>query len=47
MAVRVLLVLRAFAILYGCGQASSPVEEQEKQGDVSTPLNFAINAALT
>ena len=32
MAVRVLLVLAAFAALYGCGQASSPVERQEKQG---------------
>jgi hypothetical protein len=31
MAVRVLLVLTAFAVLYGCGQASSPVEKQEKQ----------------
>jgi hypothetical protein len=28
MAVRVLLVLVAFAVLYGCGQASSPVERQ-------------------
>jgi hypothetical protein len=33
MAVRVLLVA-AFTVLYGCGQASSPVEKQEKQGDV-------------
>jgi hypothetical protein len=31
MAVRVLWVLAAFAVLYGCGQASSPVEQQEKQ----------------
>jgi len=34
MAVRVLLMLTAFALLYGCGQASSPVERQEKQGGV-------------
>jgi hypothetical protein len=35
MAVRVLLVVAAaFAVLYGCGQASSPVEKQEKQGGV-------------
>ena len=34
MAVRVLLVLAAFAFLYGCGQASSPAERQEKQGGV-------------
>jgi hypothetical protein len=26
------LVLTAFAVVYGCGQASSPVERQEKQG---------------
>jgi hypothetical protein len=32
MAVRVLLVLAACAIFYGCGQASSPVERQEEQG---------------
>ncbi len=31
MAVRVLLMLTAFAVLYGCGQASSPPERQEKQ----------------
>lgn len=31
MTVRVLLVLVAFAILYGCGQASSPVEKQEER----------------
>src|SRR5688572_20140014 len=31
MSVRVLLVLTTFAVLYGCGQASSPVEKQEKQ----------------
>jgi hypothetical protein len=29
MAVRVLLVLAAFAILYGCGREGSPVEKQE------------------
>jgi hypothetical protein len=34
MAVRVLLVLVAFAVLYGCDQESSPVEEQENQGVV-------------
>jgi hypothetical protein len=34
MAVRLLLVLAALAVLYGCGQASSPVEKQEKQGGV-------------
>jgi hypothetical protein len=28
---RVLLVLVVFAVLYGCGQASSPVEKQEKR----------------
>ncbi len=31
MAVRLLLVLVAFAVLYGCGQASSPVERQVKK----------------
>jgi polygalacturonase len=31
MAVRVLLMLTAFAVLYSCGQASSPPERQEKQ----------------
>jgi hypothetical protein len=31
MAVRVLLVVVAFAVLYGCGQASSLVEMQEKR----------------
>jgi hypothetical protein len=35
MAVRVLLMwLAAFVVLSGCGQASSPVERQEKQGGV-------------
>jgi hypothetical protein len=28
MALRILLVLAAFAVLYGCGQESSPVEKQ-------------------
>jgi hypothetical protein len=37
MAVRVLLVLAAFAVLYGCGQASSPVERQEEQVGVEEP----------
>jgi len=32
MAVRVELVVAAFPVLYGCGQASTPVERQEKQG---------------
>ncbi len=31
---RVLLVVLAFAVLYGCDQTSSPVEKQEKQGGV-------------
>ena len=31
MAVRLLLVLVTFAVLYGCGQASSSVERQEKK----------------
>src|SRR3712207_3261003 len=30
MAVRVLLVLSALAVLYGCGQSSSPTERQER-----------------
>jgi hypothetical protein len=30
MVVRVLFVLAAFVVLYGCGQASSPVEQQEQ-----------------
>jgi Tol biopolymer transport system component len=34
MVVRVLLVLTALAVLYGCGQASSPAGKQEKQGGV-------------
>ena len=34
MVLRVLLVLVAFAVLYGCGQASSPAEKQEKQEGV-------------
>ena len=29
---RVILVFAAFAVLYGCGQANSPVEKQEKRG---------------
>jgi hypothetical protein len=33
-AVRVLVVLAAFILLYGCGQASSPVEKQEKKHGV-------------
>ena len=37
MAVRVLLVLAALAVLYGCGQASSPPERQEKQVGVEEP----------
>lgn len=32
LALRVLLVLAAFALLYGCTQASSPPERQEKKG---------------
>ena len=31
MAFRVLLVLAALAVLYGCDQASSPIENQEKK----------------
>jgi hypothetical protein len=31
LAIRLLLVLVAFAVLYGCGQASSPVERQGKK----------------
>jgi len=34
MAVRVLLVLTALAVLYGCSQASSPAEKRERQGSV-------------
>jgi hypothetical protein len=34
MAVRVLLVLAAFAIFYGCGQANSPAERQEQREGV-------------
>ena len=34
MVVRVLLVLAVFAFLYDCGQASSPVERQEKKAGV-------------
>jgi hypothetical protein len=30
MAIRILLVLAAFAVLYGCGQESSPVENREQ-----------------
>ena len=38
MAVRVLLVVAAaFVVLYGCGQANSPVEKQEKQ-DQAQPV---------
>ncbi len=32
--VRVVLVVAALAFLYGCNQASSPAEKQEKQGSV-------------
>lgn len=35
MAVRVLLVVAAFAILYGCGKASPPPEEVQKGGVLS------------
>ena len=31
LAVRLLLALAAFAVLYGCGQTSSSVEKQEKK----------------
>jgi hypothetical protein len=31
MAARVLLVLVAFTILYGCGQANTPIQKQEKK----------------
>jgi pentapeptide repeat protein len=34
MAVRVLLVLAAFAVLYGCGREGSPVEKQEQAAGV-------------
>jgi uncharacterized protein YjbI with pentapeptide repeats len=34
MALRILLVLAAFAVLYGCGQESSPVEKQEQAAGV-------------
>ena len=34
MAVRILLVLAVLAVLYGCGQVSSPAEKQETQGGV-------------
>src|SRR5215208_4846763 len=34
MAVRILLVLAAFTVLYGCGQASTPVEKQERKEGV-------------
>jgi sortase A len=34
LAVGVLLVVVAFALLYGCGQASSPVEGEEERGGV-------------
>ena len=34
MAFRVLWMLAAFAVLYGCGQASSPAEKQEKKQSV-------------
>jgi hypothetical protein len=33
LAIRLLLVLVAFAVLYGCGQASSPVERQGKKAE--------------
>ncbi len=33
-AVTVLLALVVFAVLYGCGQANSPVEKQERRGGV-------------
>jgi hypothetical protein len=38
MAVRVLLlVLAAFTVLYGCGQASSPAEQQERDVGIQEP----------
>jgi hypothetical protein len=52
MTVRGLLVLAVFAVLYSCGQASSPVEKQEKkQGDVEqagskVPAAPSIGCAL-
>jgi hypothetical protein len=33
-AVRVLMVLAAFPVLYGCGEASSLAERQQDQGGV-------------
>jgi hypothetical protein len=36
MAVRVLLVIVTVTVLYGCSQASSPVERQEKREGVES-----------
>ena len=49
MAVRVLVALAALGVLYGCGQASSPPERQEKQGGVkeaATATASATNSAM-
>ncbi len=52
MALRILLVLAAFAVLYGCGQESSPVEKQEQAAGVErsapapAPDQQAQDAAL-
>jgi hypothetical protein len=48
MAVRVLVALAALGVLYGCGQASSPPERQEKQGGVkeaATATDTATDSA--
>jgi len=52
MAVRVLLVVAAFAILYGCGKASSPPEEVQKGEGIellskqSKPMRPGISAQV-
>ena len=43
MAGRILLVLAALAVLYGCAQASSPSEKQEKQATRDDNGGLATN----
>ena len=44
MAVRVLVALAALGVVYGCGQASSPPERQEKQGGVKEAATATATA---
>ena len=46
MATRILLVLAALGVLYGCGKASSPPEHREKQGSVEEAATASAPTTL-